>query len=200
MIITVDILKAIAPASKKSAYKYLEGLSAAMNIWLPKYGIDTTGEVCHFLAQTAHESDSFNTLEEYASGKDYEGRTDLGNIKPGDGVKFKGRGIIQTTGRLNYRALTISYNKINTSHLDFEKKPELLKDENLATWSACEYWASRNLNTFASMPDTTLVPYKKSGKIIQVSPVEYISRKVNGGVRGLNERIKFYERAKQILK
>lgn len=78
MIITTDILKAIAPGSKKTNYKLLPDLAHWMNVWLPKYDIDTNAELCHFLSQTAHESDSFNTLEEYASGKAYEGRKDLG--------------------------------------------------------------------------------------------------------------------------
>jgi len=204
MIITADILKAIAPGSKKSNYKLLPDLANYMNVWLPKYGIDTKAEICHFLAQTAHESDSFNTLEEYASGKAYEGRKDLGNTNPGDGVKFKGKGLIETTGRLNYRALTIAYNKHNTSHLDFEANPELLKDENLAVWSACEFWNSRAINDIANMPDSATLPFKKRIEedkyiIVQIEPIEYITRRVNGGTLGLDQRKKFYERAKLII-
>lgn len=92
MEITRDILKQIAPGSKKTNYKYLSGLSLWMNHWFPKFEIDTRGELCHILAQLAHESDSFNALEEYASGQAYEGRLDLGNSTKGDGIKFKGRG------------------------------------------------------------------------------------------------------------
>lgn len=198
MIITADILKEIAPGSKKTNYKLLPDLAHWMNVWLPKYEIDTKAEICHFIAQTAHESDSYNTLEEYASGKAYEGRKDLGNIHPGDGVKYKGKGLIETTGRLNYRALTISYNKLNSSHLDFEEHPELLKDENLAVWSACEYWISRSLNDVANMPDITTIYVKKMNW--HLTPIEYITWRVNGGQNGIEQRIKFYERAKQIIK
>lgn len=198
MEITVDILKRIAPGGKETGFKLFPELVEYMNVWLPKYGIDTKGEICHFLAQTAHESNSFNTLEEYASGKAYEGRKDLGNINPGDGVKYKGKGLIQVTGRINYIAATIAYNRINTSHLDFEAHPELLKDENLATWSACNFWDDRDLNTIANMPDDAKIWSKKLNK--NLSPLEYISWRINGGFNALDQRKIFYERAKEIIK
>jgi len=198
MIITVDLLKQIAPGSKKSNYKLLPALAEHMNEWFPLFEIDTKGELCHYLSQTAHESDSFNTLEEYASGKSYEGRKDLGNINPGDGVKFKGKGLIETTGRINYRALTIEYNKHNTPHLDFEEHPELLKDEKLSVWSACVFWSSRDLNTIANMSDATKIWSKKLNR--NLTPFEYITWRVNGGFNGLNERLLFYKRCIDVIK
>lgn len=206
MTITVDMLKAIAPGSKKTNYKNLAGLALWMEYWFPKYEIDTVGELCHFMAQAAHESDSFNALEEYATGDEYDTRVDLGNTpeKDGDGRKYKGRGIFQITGKLNYRTATIEWAKRKPATLiNFVEEPDYLEVPQFAVWSACQYWDQRNFNTFANMPDDARVPYKaktKKGSIVLlVSPVEYISRKINGGTRGLDERIKFYERAKAII-
>lgn len=201
MIITVDILKAIAPGSKKSNYKYLPGLALWMNRWLPEFNIDTKGEVCHMLAQLAHESDSFNALEEYASGKAYEGRLDLGNRVKGDGIKFKGRGPLQVTGRLNYSLMGVKAG----APLKFINNPELLATPEWGVWSACIFWTERGLLDVSNMPDSARIPTKIKDKdtekyiIVMLEPIVFISRKVNGGVNGLSERIKFYERAKTII-
>src|ERR1700754_4439833 len=90
-------------------------------------GIDTPLRLCHFMAQLAHESAHFQVTLEFASGKAYEGRKDLGNTKPGDGARYRGRGLIQTTGRANYRQATIAIRKLNASAPDFEAAPEQLE-------------------------------------------------------------------------
>ena len=202
MTITVDILKAIAPGSKKTNYKHLDGLALWMNYWFPKYDIDTKGGLCHFLAQAAHESDSFNAMEEYASGDAYDTRTDLGNTpeKDGDGRLYKGRGIFQITGKLNYKQATIEWAKRKPATLmNFVKEPDYLEAPQFAVWSACQFWDNKGFNSVANMPDTALVPYKRKGVVQNVSPIEYISRVINGGIRGLEERRGFYERAKTII-
>jgi putative chitinase len=200
MTITADILKAIAPGSKKSGFKHLSGLSLWMNNWFPKFEIDTKGEICHILAQLAHESDSFNAMEEYSTGQQYEGRLDLGNKVRGDGIKFKGRGPLQVTGRNNYSLMGIKAG----APMKFIYNPELLATPQWGVWSACIFWTEKGLLSISNMDDSVRLPYKRKvddGKyeIIQVSPVEYISRRVNGGVNGLQERVKFYERAKAII-
>ena len=174
-------------------------LMASLALWMnrlcPEYEIDTAKEYCHFLAQACHETDHFRTLREYASGKAYEGRLDLGNTKPGDGVRFKGRGIFQTTGRANYLQLGIRKGRRDL----FINNPELLEQAEYAVWSACEFWQARGLNDVANHGDGDILKKKLRGKVIDVSPVEYISITINGGDRGMAERKKYYAIAQQVL-
>lgn len=191
LAITADHLAAIAgkPTSP------MKDLAEWINATCPGYEIDSPQEYAHFLAQACHETDHFRTLREYASGAAYEGRADLGNTRPGDGVRFRGRGIFQTTGRANYTQLGLKKGKRDL----FIKTPELLEQPEYAVWSACEYWLSRNLNDAANHGDSELLKKKYRGKIIEVSPVEYISITINGGYNGMEERKKFYARAQKVL-
>lgn len=173
----------------------MAGLAEWMNRICPDYEIDTPQEFCHFLAQACHETDHFVTLREYASGRAYEGRVDLGNNQPGDGVRFRGRGIFQTTGRANYMQFGIKKGRRDL----FINNPELLEQPEYAVWSACEYWRTRGLNDIANHPDTDVLKKKVRGKVIDVSPVEYISIAINGGYNGMDERKKFYAKAQQVL-
>lgn len=144
--------------------------------------LDTPLRLAHFLAQLAHESDSFCTTEEYASGTAYEGRTSLGNIKPGDGQKYKGRGLIQLTGRENYRAFTKWLRQQQPDCLNFEAAPERAADFPAAVWSAGWYWFTRKINRLADADDL-------SG----------VTRAVNGGLNGLLSRKAYLAKAKILL-
>lgn len=197
MQITVETLKQIAPGGKQTNFKLFPELVEWMNFWFPKFEIDSKGELCHFLAQAAHETNSFNTLEEYASGNAYEKRIDLGNVMPGDGKRFKGRGIFQCTGRGQYKSLTITWDKTQPEGIDFEEHPDLLLDSEYGVWSACQYWDDRDFNTTANRPDSDKIWSKKLNR--NLSPLEYISFRINGGFNGLKERTIFYERAKSVL-
>jgi len=170
-------------------------LAEWLNKTCPDYEIDTPQEFCHFLAQACHETDHFRTLQEYASGAGYEGRADLGNSQPGDGVRFKGRGIFQTTGRGNYLQLGIKQGKRDM----FINTPELLEQPEYAVWSACEYWKTRGLNDPANHADTDILKKKYRKQIIDVSPVEFISLTINGGYNGMEERKRFYNVAQSVL-
>lgn len=188
--ITPEILKAIAPGNKNP--KLLIELAKWMNHWAPQFEVDTNGEWQHYLAQTAHESDSFNTLREYATGADYEGNKNLGNTQPGDGIKFRGRGPIQTTGRANYYALGVKLGQPQC----FIRNPNLLETPEWGVWASFVFWESRNLNDAAVLVDTAFINTKKHGPL---HPLEYITYRVNGAFRGLPERRRFYERAKKVI-
>lgn len=193
MEITVDILKAIAPGSKKTNYKHLHGLALWMNHWFPQFDIDTPQETRHILTQLAHESDSFNAMEEYASGQAYEGRKDLGNIKKGDGIRFKGHGPLQITGRRNHHLMGVKAG----APMKFIDNPKLLTTPEWGVWAACIFWTDRGLLDISNMPDDAVIWSKKLDK--NLSPLEYITWRVNGGFNHLEQRIKFYERAKSII-
>jgi putative chitinase len=191
-VVTAEHLASIAGAPTR----WMPELAQWMNHYCPEYSIDTAQEYAHFLAQACHETDHFRVLREYASGKAYEGRSDLGNTRPGDGTRFKGRGIFQTTGRSNYLQLGVRIGRRD----QFINAPELLETPQYAVWSACEYWRTRNLNDPANHSDTSKIAKKYRGKVIQVAPVEYISITINGGYNGMKERKKFYALARKLLK
>lgn len=190
-LITPEHLAAIAGKPTR----LMPGLAEWLNATCPLYEIDTPQEYCHFLAQACHETDHFKTLREYASGRAYEGRADLGNTQAGDGVRFKGRGIFQTTGRANYLQLGIKKGRRDL----FINNPELLEQPEHAVWSACEFWRTRGLNDVANHADSDVLKKKYRRTIIDVSPVEYIGITINGGYNGMDERKKYYAIAQQVL-
>jgi putative chitinase len=172
-MITREMIKAIAPNSKN---EIIDPLVIYLNKYMPKYEVNNYLRICHFLAQAAHEAASFRTLEEYASGAAYEGRRDLGNTQRGDGVRYKGRGIFQLTGRANYRDIgkKLGY--------DLENNPTLAATPEISVLTALEYWKSRNLNKWADEDN-----------------VERITRLINGGLNGFEDRKKYLARCKQVI-
>lgn len=143
-----------------------EELGLAANVHFRTYGIlDNSLRLIHFLAQLAHESGNFKYMEEIASGAAYEGRKDLGNVMSGDGVKFKGRGPIQLTGRANYRRYGQQLG------IDFESNPTIVAIPSVGLLVACKFWADNGLNALADQDD-----------------VLTITRRINGGTNGLADR------------
>jgi putative chitinase len=182
--LTQDTFIAIGGPVPSNRSKARDTNVAILRLALPDlmdaYEINTPLRMAHFLSQLAHESDSFCTFEEYASGVAYEGRQDLGNIKTGDGRRFKGRGPIQLTGRTNYRAFTAWLrNQLPGTIPNFEAQPELLLDENWVYWSAIYFWTTRRLNEAADRDDVIAV-----------------TRIINGGRNGLADRKEKLARAK----
>ena len=115
-------------------------------------------------------------MEEIASGKAYEGRKDLGNTQPGDGMRFKGRGPIQLTGRANYRAAGKALG------LDLEHNPKQAASPEVGFRTAAWFWNSRNLNSLRTQGD-----------------FRGITKRVNGGYNGLADREAYYKRALNAL-
>ena len=133
------------------------------------------------MAQLAHESAHFQVTREFASGKAYEGRKDLGNTQAGDGPRYRGRGLIQTTGRANYRQATTAIRKLNASAPDFEAKPVTLEEFPWALLAGITYWQSRNINSAADRDD-----------VVRVTEL------INGGHNGLADRKEYLGKAKKI--
>lgn len=183
---TEDQLKYITPSIKASNLTYAPLITEAM----AKYKIEGLEPQAAFIAQLAHESGSFNYTREIASGKAYEGRKDLGNNQPGDGVKFKGRGLIQVTGKINY--LAVSKYLFGDNRL--LATPELLEQPKWAVESACWFWNSRSLSNVMILGKDRIFKGKK------YSPFEWVTLRINGGQNGIEERKRFYERALHILK
>jgi putative chitinase len=176
-MITAQTLRAIAPRANPA---FVGDLAEAMSEILPQYKVDPPLRLAHFLAQAAHESDGFKTLHEYwgptPAQKRYEGRKDLGNVRRGDGKRYLGRGIFQLTGRANYRRIG---NKLG---LPLEANPESAARPRNAVLIAAQYWSDHDLNAPADADDIVTV-----------------TRRINGGLNGLDDRRRYLRRAQLAL-
>ena len=155
--------------------------------WLPfiedamaEFGIDTPERRAAFLAQIGHESGGLHWSSEIwgptPAQSRYEGRADLGNTEPGDGFRFKGRGLIQTTGRANYEATG------DALGVDLISDPVQLAQPELAARSAAWFWQEHGLNELADVGD-----------------FRRITLRINGGTNGMDDRLSRWERAKGVL-
>jgi len=171
-MLTRDQLLTIMPYARTRVDNFLGPLIDAM----AKFEIDTPARVAAFLAQVAHESGELRYVRELASGAAYEGRADLGNNQPGDGVRFKGRGLIQITGRTNYAVCGEALG------VDLLANPALLEQPVLACRSAAWWWQAHGLNVLAD-----------KGDFVRITKV------INGGTNGLVQRQAYYIRAQRVL-
>ena len=176
MPITVQQLLLILPNAGSVAGVFVPVLNTAMN----RYQIVGAKRVAAFIAQIGHESGQLKYGREIwgptAAQTRYEGRADLGNTQPGDGSKYRGRGLIQITGRANYKACGEALS------LDLIKQPELLEKPQHACMSAAWFWSTKGLSTLADE-----------------SKFETITRRINGGLNGLADRQMLYARALKVL-
>lgn len=177
LTITGDDLRRLCPAGKP---EIVAGILDNQEM-IALGGIDTPLRLCHFMAQIAYESAWFMTTVEYASGIAYEGRSDLGNIHSGDGKRYRGRGLIQTTGRSNYCSARDDIRRIVPGVPDFEEEPENLAEFPWALLSAISYWRLRDISRFADRDD-----------------LKRVTKRVNGGLNGLECRASGLTIAKRI--
>ena len=188
MDITAAKLKQIMPNSPKnvernphfSGYTFEQILLYILR-YAQEFDINTPLRWCHYLAQIAHESAELRYSEEIASGKAYDtGKLaiKLGNTPEadGDGQKYKGRGLIQVTGRANYEAYK------QYCGFDVVERPELLAKPVGAIRSSMWFWWKKGLNTLADMDDFMA-----------------ITERINGGTNGIEDRRKYLARAKKVL-
>lgn len=172
-MITADDLIRIAPGiSVRRAEIFAPLLTAAM----AEFEIDNGAREAAFLAQVMHESGQLFYTAEIASGRAYEGRVDLGNTQPGDGTRFKGRGLIQITGRANYAACGAA---LSLALLD---TPEILEQPEPATRSAGWFWKTHGCNEIAD-----------TGNFVR------LTKRINGGTTGLQDRQAYWARAQAVL-
>jgi putative chitinase len=173
MVNKEQLQKIYAEAPAERIEKFLD----AINSTLDEFEINTPQRIRMFLAQIGHESGQLRYVRELASGTAYEGRKDLGNTEAGDGVRYKGRGLLQITGRANYGQVGQALG------LPLLETPELLEQVVPACRSAGWYWKTRNLNSLADM-----------------GLFKEITKRINGGYNGYADRYKLYQRAFDIIK
>ena len=156
----------------------LDSFVADFNKWSGTFGVTTPLRAAHFIAQVLYESGSLRYTEEIASGKAYEWRQDLGNVQKGDGVRFKGRGYLQITGRANYQA----YAKSKWCVGDLMSHPEWLAQSPGNVKASLWFWWKKNLSALADRDDCKAV-----------------TRKINGGLNGYSQRAYWTRMAKKEL-
>ena len=181
MKVTSEQILEIMPNAKDKVDAFLPYINGYAEV----FHIDTPKRMAHFLAQIAHETSELRYTKEVGN-KAYFHKYDegklknmLGNLKDGDGYKYRGRGLIQITGRANYQA----YQKSKYCRGDIMEHPELLEQPLGATKSAMWWWWKHGLNELADS-DSFLA----------------ITKTINGGTYGLEHRRTFLKIAKAALK
>lgn len=180
---TPELLKAMVPGA---TWDRCVALAPHLAETFARFGIEGPDAVAAFIGQAAHETASFRYLREIASGAAYEGRKDLGNIQPGDGTRYPGRGVFQTTGRANYARVGAAL------EIDAIGHPELLEEPRYAALSAGLYWADNGLARYAT---GSAADYDRLGAAINTGNPDWIDR-----MNGREDRRRAWDRAVLVLK
>lgn len=169
---TATLARAMGDSLPLSGYAQL---TPAFNQALAQAKCTTVNRAAMFCAQIGHESAGLRYMEEIASGSAYEGRGDLGNIRPGDGVRFKGRGPIQITGRHNYTEVSkwAHRNGIVPTASFFVDNPPALASDQYGFIGPVWYWtvARPQINELCDRQD-----------------LRGVTRAINGGLHGIDDR------------
>jgi putative chitinase len=180
---TPELLRAATGCTAADAARFVGPLTDAC----AAFDIDTPPRLAAFLAQVGHESGGLRHTRELwgptPAQARYEGRADLGNTQPGDGSRYRGRGLIQTTGRYNHaRVRDRLRQRLGDRVPDFEATPEALEEPRWAAWSAADYWDDKALNALAD-----------AGQFSR------ITERINGGLNGQKDREARHARALSAL-
>ena len=183
MNVTPALLVAAVGCTQQRADAYASVIDEACRL----FHITTPKRLAAFFAQVGHESGSLRYKRELwgptAAQRGYEGRRDLGNVYPGDGERYMGRGFIQCTGRANYRAMRDGLRGVLSEDVpDFEADPEALESPRWAALSAGYYWHMRSLNALADTDSFVA-----------------LTKAVNGGLNGLEDRKARWAKAKRAI-
>ncbi|MBW8822901.1 MAG: hypothetical protein JF567_01475 [Xanthomonadales bacterium] len=169
-------------ASSGNAVRYAGPLGEAC----VHYAITTPARLAMFLAQIFHESGRLRYAREIwgptPAQRRYEGRVDLGNVHRGDGFRYRGRGLIQLTGRTNYAAIRDYLRRDLSDVPDFEADPRELELPQWAAYSAAAFWAAHDLNADADIGD-----------------FDAVTRTINPGMAGIVDRDRLWSKAKSLL-
>ena len=184
-MIDVQILSLISGARPSDN---MRSVALGLECYGAKLGMDRPHRLAQYLAQIGHESGGYRFDRELWNGKGaqarYDTRTDLGNTpeRDGDGFLYRGRGPIQITGRYNYDAFTKWARGIDASAPDFVKTPGAVNTDPWEGLGPLWYWERRNLNRYADTGN-----------------IEMITRRINGGLNGYDDRLRRYTRAALVL-
>lgn len=182
MIITAEQLALACDCTLMRAVNWVDAINGSATLW----GIDTPTRMAAWLAQVSHESGRLVHVREIwgptTAQRGYDTHPGLGNTQPGDGYRYRGRGLIQLTGRANYIRARDGLRAVMQGAPDFEAQPEKLEAVGWASHSSAWFWADRGLNRFADAGDFMT-----------------ITRRINGGTNGYSDRLRLWDGARQAL-
>lgn len=184
----MDMIDLLAAVSDRAPNDNMRSMVAGLEARGEEAGLDRPHRLAQYLAQLCHEGAGFHYDREVwgptPAQERYDTRTDLGNTaaRDGDGYRYRGRGPIQITGKSNYRQFTAWARSFDPAAPDFVADPDAVNTDPWEGLGPIWYWVSRDLNRFADQGD-----------------VEMVTRRINGGLNGYADRLRYYDRACLVL-